>query len=331
MKIRWKIILGIIISAVFLIYALSQVDFAEVIKAFSEASYGWTIPMMLSVIFAMVIRTWRWKWLLSPIGDFRFGTLFSSIMIGFMANNILPARIGEIVRAVSLSKKHSLSRSSIFATVVAERVFDSFGLLVVFFITLFFVDYPEILKKSGLIVLAMTCLLLIFLYILKVKTETTVRIFCAPIKFVSANLSTKAESILRKFADGLSILTSPASIAVIFLYSVFLWIFTAIAGYMIFFAFDLHPSIWASFIMLFATVLAVSLPSSPGFIGTFQAGCVFAFDLIASLGMFGQDVSKSIALSYSIVLWSCQYFPITIIGLYYFKKEHLKINEISQE
>ena len=331
MKIRLKVIFGIVISAVFLIYALSQVDFDEVIKAFSEASYIWTIPMMMSVILAMVIRTLRWKWLLNPIRNFSFGTLFSSIMIGFMANNILPARIGEIVRAVSLSKKHSLSRSSVFATVVAERLFDSLGLLFVFFITLFFVDYPEILKKSGLIVFAITCLMLVFLYLLKVKTEIAVKIFCAPIKFLSAKLSDKAESILRKFADGLSILTSPVSIVVIFLYSVFLWIFTAVAGYLIFFAFDLHPSIWASFILLFATVLAVSLPSSPGFIGTFQAGCVFAFDLIASLGMFGQDVSKSVALSYSIILWSCQYFPITLIGLYYFKKEHLRIKEISNE
>jgi uncharacterized protein (TIRG00374 family) len=330
-KNRWKYIVGIIISAVFLIYALAKVDYAEVVKAFSEASYGWTIPMMLTVMIAMVIRALRWRWLLNPIKTLRFGTLFSSVMIGFMANNVLPARIGEVVRAISLSKKHSLSRSSVFATVVAERVFDSLGLLFIFYLTLLVVDYPDDLHKAGLLALFMTFLMLIFLYLLKVKTDLAVKLISNPVKLISIQLSQKIESILRKFAIGLSILTSPGSIVIIFLYSVFLWIFTGAANYLIFIAFGLYPTIWASFILLFVSVLAVSLPSSPGYIGTFHAACIIAFNLIGSLGMFGQEVSKSVALSYSIILWSCQFFPITFIGLYYLKKEHLSFKEVEQE
>ena len=252
-------------------------------------------------------------------------------MIGFMANNLLPARIGEVVRAISLSKKHQLSKSSVFATVVAERVFDSLGLLTVFYLTLFFVDYPDELKKAGLLVLLLTLATLVFLYFLKVKTEIAVKLLYNIVNAVSHRLADRVESILRKFTQGLSIMTSPSSVLVVFIYSVFLWIFTAVSGYLIFFAFDLHPSIWASFILLFVTVLAVSLPSSPGYIGTFHAACIIAFNLIGSLGMFGQEVSKSVALSYSIILWSCQFFPITFIGLYYLKKEHLKFKEIGQE
>ena len=330
MKIRWKVIFGIFISAVFLVYALSQVDYTEVGKAFAGASYIWTIPMMLTVIASMAIRAVRWRWLLNPIKTLTFGTLFSSVMIGFMANNLLPARFGELVRAISLSKKHSLSRSSVFATVVAERVFDSLGLLFVFFLTLFVIDYPDELKKAGLVALFLTFILLIFLYLLKVKTNMAVRLICNFINYFSSKFSQRVESILRKFADGLSILTSPASIVIIFFLSVLLWIFTGLAGYLIFIAFDLYPSIWAAFIVLFVTVLAVSLPSSPGYIGTFHAACIIAFNLIGSLGMFEQDVSKSIALSYSIILWSCQFFPVTFIGLYYLKKEHLSFKQISQ-
>jgi len=331
MKFRWKVIAGILISAAFLTYALSQVDYAEMIKAFSEASYIWTIPMMLSVLATMAIRAERWKWLLKPIRLFQLNTLFSSIMIGFMANNLLPARIGEVVRAISLSKKHQLSKSSVFATIVAERIFDSLGLLTVFYITFFVVDYPDELKKAGLLVLLFTLTALVFLYLLKFKTEMAVRLSCNIINVISHKLADRVDSILRKFIYGLSIMTSPGSILVIFIYSVFLWIFTGVSGYLIFFAFDLHPSIWASFILLFVTVLAVSLPSSPGYIGTFHAACIIAFNLIGSLGMFGQEVSKSVALSYSIILWSCQFVPVTIIGLYYLKKEHLRFKEIGQE
>ena len=105
MKVRWKFIIGVAVSAAFLIYALSQVDYAEVVQAFSSASYIWAIPMMFSVMIAMAIRAIRWRYLLNPIQSFSISTLFSSILIGFMANNLLPARLGEVVRAVSLSKK----------------------------------------------------------------------------------------------------------------------------------------------------------------------------------------------------------------------------------
>ena len=330
-KIRWKVIVGLVISLAFLAYALSRVNYAEMIESFSEANYWWTIPMMLSVIITMLIRAARWRWLIDPIQSISFKSLYSSVMIGFMANNLLPARIGEVVRAVSLSRRHSLSRSAVFATVVAERVFDSLGLLFVFLLTLIFIDFPDELKQAGLVALILTIGLLIFLYLLKGQTELAVKVFRAPIGVFSGKLADRAASILRKFAEGLTILTSPNSIVVIILYSVFLWVFTAISGYLIFAAFGLYPDIWAAFIVLFVTVLAVSLPSSPGYIGTYHAACIIAFKLIGSLGMFGQPVSNSVALSFSVILWSCQFFPVTIIGLYYLKKEHLNFKEIGEE
>ena len=330
-KIRWKVITGIVISLSFLGYALSKVDYKEVAAAFTKANYLWTLPMMLSVIITMLIRAARWQWLVKPIRALSLNTLYSSVMIGFMANNLLPARLGEVVRAVSLSRRCSLSKSAMFATVVAERVFDSLGLLFVFLVTLIFIDFPQELKQAGIVALLLTIGLLIFLYLLYSKTDLAIRIFCSPIGIISKKIAVRAGSILSQFASGLSILTAPNSIIVIFLYSIFLWVFTAVSGYFIFIAFDLYPSVWAAFIVLFVTVLAVSLPSSPGYIGTFHLACIMAFKLISSLGMFGQTVTDSVALSFSVVLWSCQFFPVTIIGLYYFKKEHLNFKDIGEE
>jgi uncharacterized protein (TIRG00374 family) len=243
---------------------------------------------------------------------------------------LLPARIGEVVRAISLSKKHQLSKSSVFATVVAERAFDSFGLLIVFWLSLFFIDYPDELKKAGLFAFFFTCIVMTLLYLLRVKTDLGVKLICKPLGIFSKKFSSVLESILRKFAMGLTILTAPSSIVVIMLISIFLWIFTGLTGYLIFIAFDLYPEIWAAFILLFVSVLAVSLPSSPGYIGTFHAACIIGFNLINSLGMFNHEVSKSVALSYSVILWSCQFFPVTIIGLYYLKKEHLRFKDIEK-
>ncbi len=329
---RWKIISGIIISLAFLVYALSKVNYAEMAEAFSQADYFWTIPMMATVIVGMFIRAARWHWLIRPFKRLPFSSVFSSIMIGFMANNILPARVGEVVRAVSLSHKHSLSKSAVLATVVTERVFDSLGLLIVFFSTLIIVDIPADLKKASVVALAMTMVLLFFLYLLKARTDLAVRIICAPIGKFSESLSSRASVVLTKFAEGLSILTEPVSVLITILYSVLLWAFSGFAGYLIFLAFGLYPQVWAALMILFVTVLAVSLPSSPGYIGTFHAACVIGFQISGSLGMFGQqEVSNSVALSYSVILWSCQYFPVTLLGLYYLKREHLNFSEISKE
>jgi hypothetical protein len=330
MRVDWKVIVGLLISLVFVIYVAMRVDYAQVKDAFAGASYIWTIPMMLSVIATMWIRALRWRKLLLPIKDLNYGTLYSSIMIGFMANNLLPARVGEVIRAFSLSQKHNLSKTSVFATVVAERAFDSLGLLAVFMITLIFIDYPAKWKHYGLLILLASLLALAFLLILKTRTDFAVKFVCRPIGMLSKVFAARVESLLRKFAVGLTILTDPWLIVIVFLQSVFLWFFAGISGYLIFLSFNLHPPVWAAFIVLFATALGVSLPSAPGYIGTYQAACIFGINYINSLGMFGQRVSESVALSYSIILWSCQFFPVTIIGLYYLKKEHLHFRDISR-
>jgi glycosyltransferase 2 family protein len=330
MRIDWKVIAGLAISLVFIVYLAVRVDYSQVINAFAGASYIWTIPMMLSVVATMWIRAFRWRKLLLPVKDLGYHTLYSSIMIGFMANNLLPARIGEVIRALSLSHKHCLSKTSVFATIVAERAFDSLGLLAVFLISLIFIDYPTKWKHYGLLILLASLLALIFLLILKTKTDTAVKLICMPVGTVSKVFSARVETILRKFAVGLTILTDPWLIIVVFLQSAFLWFFAGISGYLIFLSFNLHPPVWAAFIVLFATALGVSLPSAPGYIGTYQAACIFGINYVNSLGMFGQKVSESVALSYSILLWSCQFLPVTIIGLYYLKKEHLRFKDFKK-
>jgi len=109
----------------------------------------------------------------------------------------------------------------------------------------------------------------------------------------------------------------------ILIFSVFVWGVVGISNYFIFLAFDLHPPVQASFILLVMVSLAVSIPSSPGYVGTFHFFC------IAALGLFGYG--KNIALPFSVVLHASQYIPITLIGLIYLKTEHLSLKMIKKE
>ncbi len=318
-----KFLVGMLVSLVFLYLAFRKVDYGELWLALKTASYWFIIPNVMLQIFTMWLRAVRWRYMVNPIKKVRLGRLFSSVMIGFMANNVLPARLGEFVRAYSLGTKENVSKSASFATIVVERLFDGFSILFILWATLLLFPFPEWVKKGGNLFLVMNVVMLFFLILLEVKTDSTLKFFQFTFRFLPRKLRMKAEDILLKFISGLKVFRDPSSLIWILSWSILIWIVTGISNYFIFLAFGLYPPIQASFILLVIVCLGVMLPSSPGFVGTFQ------FFTIVALARFGYD--KNIALPFSIVLHACQYFPVTLLGLYYLKKEHLSLKTLEKE
>ena len=361
---KWiNIGLGILISAFFIYLSFRRVHFSEILLSLEKANYIWIVPNIIIVILAMIIRAIRWRYLLVNLRRFRVGQLFPSVMIGFMANNILPARLGEFIRAYSLGAKTGESRSAIFATVVIERIFDSLSLLAIFWLVILFVSFPPAIKNFGIISLIANILILLFLVILKQKGKRFIDAALRFVFFLPVNLLDKIRHILTNFSEGLSIFNRPGILGVVTIWSIILWIITALSNYFIFMAFGMYPSIVASFILLLFVAAGVMLPSAPGFVGVFQAAVVGAFIVMNQLGVISYHVSpiriemtsisipafwnfpalgigqyidslglsgisKGEALSFSIVLWLSQYLPVTLLGLYYLKKEHLSLKKM---
>ncbi|MDQ6602195.1 MAG: flippase-like domain-containing protein, partial [Chloroflexota bacterium] len=118
-----KFWIGIAISVVFLYLALRGQDFGALWRAMREASYVWLIPAIGCYFVGVVIRTYRWHILLRSTANIPMRRLWPVIVIGYMANNILPLRAGELVRTYVLSEREKVSRSATLATIVVERVF----------------------------------------------------------------------------------------------------------------------------------------------------------------------------------------------------------------
>jgi uncharacterized protein (TIRG00374 family) len=318
---------------------------------------------MAIVILTMIIRSVRWKYLLANISQFKIKRLFPSVMIGFMANNILPARLGEFIRAYSLGIKSGESRSAIFATVVIERIFDSLALLSIFWLVILFVPFPPAVKKFGIITLIINLAAVIFLVFLKQKGKRSIEKFMWFIAFLPRKLIDKITHILVNFAEGLNIFNRAGILGIVSFWSVILWVITALSNYFIFMSFGIYPHVVASFILLLFVAAGVMLPSAPGFVGVFQAAVVGSFMVMNQLGILGYHLSpsriemtslsipaffnmpslgigqyfdslglsgipKGEALSFSIVLWLCQYLPVTLLGLYYLRKEHLSLKKL---
>ena len=363
MKKRLNLIIGVIISAIFIYLAFRRVSYVEIWDSLKHANYWLILPNMIVMILLMYIRAERWKYLLTPIGNFKSPQLFPSVMIGFMANNILPARLGEVVRAYSLGAKIEKSRSAIFATIVLERLFDSLSLLAMFWLVILFIPFPPFVKKFGSLTLLGNLLIILFLLSLKYKTSLIIKLVLRTLFFLPSAFSDKLDSIMRRFAEGLNAFRRRRTLFWVIFWSFSLWVATALSNYFVFMAFGIYPDMAASFILLLFVAAGVMLPSAPGFVGVFQAATIGAFALMNqlnilgnqmtwikaralaltmplfpqlaigsygsicdSLGLFG--ISKGESLSFSIILWLCSYLPVTLVGLYYLKREHFSLKAV---
>lgn len=319
-----KFIIGVLISLVFLYLAFRKVDAVELWAALKGANYWWILPNVVLVILSMWMRAYRWKFMINPIQKVGMRSLFSSVMIGFMANNVLPARLGEFVRAYSLGSKENISRSATFATIMIERIFDGFALLFILWLSLLM--YPQLpawVRRASNLFLLMNIATLAFLVLIEVKRAFAVKFFSFIFRILPSSLSSKAEEIVEKFIGGLKVFRNVPSLLWILAWSIFLWVMVGISNYFIFLAFDQQPAVFASFILLGVVSLAVMLPSSPGFVGTFHAACVASFLIL--------NLNEAVSRPFSIILHASQYIPITLLGLYYLKKEHLSLRTIEND
>ena len=171
---RWvQLVLGLAVSIGCLWWAAGGLlsnpdDRARIQDAFTRANYATLPPMVAGVALFYLIKAWRWRLLLKPVGDFHtVRDLLPYVMIGFAANNLLPARIGELVRPWALGRREKISRSTALATVIVERVVDMFSILLVLAVGLALHPFPRLIKDAGFAALATNLVLLVVLLVIE--------------------------------------------------------------------------------------------------------------------------------------------------------------------
>lgn len=317
---RWKTWIGLLVSAVFLYLSFRKVDLAEMKSALSQAHYIYVLPSIVFLLIGFWIRALRWKILLQPVKEIGTHTLFSATMIGFMANNVLPARLGEFVRADAIGRQATISRSAAFATIVVERLFDGLTLLLFLVVTLAFSSFPDWVREAGIGALGVYGIGIAFIYLLHARMETAIRVLQVLFRPLPDRVSEKLIRQTKLFGSGLHVLSQVRHLVLISLFSIILWVVNVASLQCILDAFDLNLPWYAAFMVEVILSMGVILPSSPGFVGVFQGFCILA------LALFG--VSQGVALGFSVVLHVSGYIPVTAIGLFYFWRAHLSFKEI---
>lgn len=321
-------IIGIAISGIFLFLILRKVDFSELYRALQTANYYWLIPNIIFVVLAMFQRAERWKWMLLPIARIKYGKLLSATCVGFMANNVLPLRLGEFVRAYSLSKQdHRITKSASLATIFIERmVFDLLALMLILAAVLMVAPIKIIEgdnKYAVVGVLGIAVIGLLFAVAVVSRPEGAGRLMTRYLFFLPKFLKEKVADTVLKFSKGLLFLKNGKDTFWVALHTILIWLAMGISNIFVFYAFGFDLPIYASYILLIIVSISILIPSSPGFIGVYHAGVVF------TLSRFGIDPSN--AVSCALVLHAAQFIPITLMGFYYLKKSHLSLKQLEEE
>ncbi len=324
-----KLWIGLGISAFFLFLLFRKIDLHKLAAAFATMDYRYLWPAVALTFVSYFLRAVRWKYLLNPQKKTLLANLFSATIIGYMANNLLPARLGEFVRAYVLAQKESLDTSSVFATLVVDRLCDGFTVLLVLLITFFTVRLPvgmenvqQGLVTGGYVTLALYLLVMVFLFVLKKRTFWTLQQVKTLLKPFPARLSEKVIPVLGSFIAGLRLSTKPFDLAAILIVSLLIWASAIWPVDLLLRSFGIVLPISASMFIMVFLVFAVMVPASPGYVGTYHFACVTA------LQAFGIQSEK--ALSVALVIHGTGFFPVIVAGFFYVWRDKLSLKAISE-
>lgn len=321
MKHFLRIAASFALSAFFLWIAVRGVSWSETTAVLREARLVYVAPIVLAAIASLYLRALRWGVLLAPLARIESGSLFSATAIGFAANMLLPLRAGEVLRPWFLARKHGLALPQTIATVAIERLFDMATLLLFFGIATLTLPLPVEWRSYGWVFLATFLVFLALLVGLQRIPERTITMLSVLLGLLPQRFSEALLGMVRQFAEGLGSLRNGSAIGLAVAYSIAIWTTMAASFGFGLSALDL-PVPWArGGLSLTAIVaIAVAIPGGPGFIGMFQVGCE------VGLGIYG--IGKSVAFSYSVLVHVLQFATSVSLGLYFFLKENLSLQEV---
>jgi uncharacterized protein (TIRG00374 family) len=322
---------SVILTGVFLYFAFRGTDFESLIAILSRANYWWALAMIPALVISNLFRAWRWEYLLRPVKKgIRYRNLFSSMMVGYMMNNVLP-RVGELARPYAIGKLEGVSRSAALGTVFIERIFDVLSFMVVIALIPLFYSGPLTqvfpwLEETGIWLTVISLLFLVLFTFLMMRRDYVEKM----LRFITRHISPKkgklVEHITHSFLDGFLFLKEPRLYLMIGILSVLVWVFYIIMVFLPFYAFGMVEQ----YSLDLASALVVQAISTIGFILPTPGGTgsyhYFTIQTLTKL----YNVNEEVARSYATVTHAIGFIGTMAIGLYYFIKDKLHFGEVAR-
>jgi glycosyltransferase 2 family protein len=331
MRSHLRTLIVLALAAALLGLVLYNVDLSGVAREIAHARYDWLTLSLLTMFANLVIRAWRWQYLLEPLGPTSFGNAFRATAVGFAATSILPARAGEVIRPYFLARHERMSATAAFATVILERVLDMLTVLVLLAAYVFFFR-PELaatnavafeaVKWAGATAAVAAMAALVVFFVLAGDPARLGKTLSRLEQVLPSTLAGLLARVAEKFATGLGVVRRPSRLLVALILSLPLWLSIATGIWTAARAFHLAIPFTGSFLVVALLVVGVAVPT-PGAVGGFHE----AFK-IAATTFFG--ASDDAAVGAAIVLHALTIGPNLLLGLFFAAQAGLNISVMKQ-
>ncbi len=307
--------IGAIVTIALLAWVLKDVSFPEIWRSARQAHWGYLAGAVILATSSFVIRVPRWRILLHNDDGTTIppGPLWHAIAIGFMANNLIPFRAGEVLRAVAISRLATPGIARALSSLVAERLFDGMTIIALLFVGLLTAGIPATATINGLDVRTLAArlaiapaVLLVLCAIALIVPEVAKRMVRSVVP--SAAVAERLCQLIDGVRAGLSALTSPSRALSAAGWSIIHWVVNALSFYLAFQAFGITVGFGGALLMQSLLVVLIAVPSTPGYFGVFETA------IKAVLIVFGVDANTAVA--YGLTYHLSTFVPITLLGLW---------------
>ena len=321
---------GILFTVVCLWWALRGIHFREIFTIVKDVSYVWVPGIVGATLLSIWLRAVRWKVMLDPITKVSVGQAYSATMIGFMANNVLPMRLGEVVRAYAIGKTANVSKSAAFATIVVERAFDLGALLLMLGLVLMRYSFDARFKVLGYIALGACVLMFVVMGLAVARGHIVERWVALMIKPLPASAQTTVNELFTKFMTGFEVLSRGHHVVQVSLLSILVWLGMAGSFWFTNLTFDLDLPVFSSVVMTVVCALGVMLPSGPAFVGTFELAAKYGLMQFRDADRL-PIVSDEVAVSYALFYHVVQFVPLLLLGFYHLWRDNLSLSSAVED
>lgn len=316
--------MGLAISLLLVILMFRSLEFASVGRALAEAEFAYLAPALALYFAGVFVRTVRWSVLMRPIGRVGLHRLFAVMVMGFMANDILPLRAGEAVRAYLLWRKERLEPGATVATIVVERIFDGLVLTGFLVVAGLLIDLDSWLSQLAWVAGAVFLVAVAFVLALTTVPTLLMSLASALLAPLPLRLRQLALRLLTTFVDGLAVLRRGRDTAAVALLSAVAWLLEASMYYALMFSFPFKAQYLASILGTAVANLGTMVPSSPGYVGT--------FDLPLSAVLVGTfSIDPSLAASYTLLVHAALVLPVVLLGLFFLWRDGLTLARLTSQ
>jgi len=313
--------LGLVVGAIFTWLAFREVDLHELGGIFTSAQLAYAIPVLLALAGFYALKLLRWRSLLHPLGVDRGAPLFAPMMIGFASNNLLPLRVGELIRVYLADRVLNLGKAALLGTIVIERILDFVAILFWASVALFLLDVSDPNYVKVTITLAFIGLVLVAALVgIVLKPEILFWVVHLAAMVLPSKAAEWLDAQSKKFAEAFRLVTSTATLMSATLNSIAQWGLMGFAIFCATVAVDVQVPFFLCFIVQAIIVAGISLPSAPGFIGTIE------YCFVAGLTPFGIAPSEAVsaAVFYHLLVWG----GVVIVGMYCLRRYGYKLRDL---